>query len=165
LTTPQPFPPGAVAPPAGFDQAPPPKKKTGPDGKLIGGIITAVVGAGALVTFGVAQGQIASLQDDPGFDAYRRGFTASHSACDEAAAGRNAGVKGASDPATVDDLCSEAKAYEIVSYVMLPAGVALLGVGGYLIFTSDTVRRTTASIEIVPRAGLTSAGADLVVRY
>ena len=140
-----------------------PSKKArghGPDGKLIGGIIAGVVGVGALVTFGVAQGQIAYLQDDPAFEKYRRGLAPSLSACDEAKAGRVVNVGGAAAPADVVDLCKTANTYELVSYAMLPTGIVMLGLGGYLVFTSDTARGR-ATLEIAPRV----AGADVVVSF
>ena len=145
--------------PASPDRPHTPRSR-GPDGALIGGIIAAVVGTGAVVTFAVAQWQVAYLQDDPGFEKYRRGLAPSQAACDEAETGRVVNVGGASAPAEVADLCKTANTYELVSYAMLPTGIVMLGLGGYLIFTSDTARGR-ARLEIAPRV----AGADFVVSF
>lgn len=164
LVKPESFGPKAMPQPASPERPRDEPRSHGPDGKLIGGIIAAVVGAGALVTFGVAQGQIAYLEDDPGFEKYRRGLSPSQSACDEAETGRVVNVGGAAAPADVVDLCKTAHTYELVSYAMLPTGIVMLGLGGFLVFTSDTARGR-ARLEIAPRVGWNTGGVDLVVSY
>jgi len=161
---PESFGPKAMPQPTTPDRPREEERDGGPDGKLIGGIIAAVVGVGAVITFGVAQGQIAYLQDDPAYEKYRRGLSPALSACDEAKAGRVVDVGGAAQPAEVVDLCKTAHTYELVSYTMLPTGIVMLGLGGYLIFTSDTARGR-ASLEIAPRVGWSTGGVDLVVSY
>jgi hypothetical protein len=149
---PVPPPPVAVpppAPPGAPPGLPPPApleptsrhgaEEGGVDEQLVAGIVTAVLGAGFLAVFGVSYSKVQSLNDDPSFAAYRAGFPANQNVCDAAATGRVSAVNGAATPEQADDICGEAKTFEILEFVSLPLGTGLVGLGAFLIFSSETV--------------------------
>jgi hypothetical protein len=131
------------------------------DVKLIGGIASGVAGVGMFVVMGVAMGQVSSLQDDPGFAAYRSGLSPEESACVEADSGRSVSATGASTPEQVQNLCSEATTFTTLSYASIPIGAVLVGVGTYFIVTSDTVWPAFAGthIRLTPSVGMDGASA------
>ncbi|MBW2455790.1 MAG: hypothetical protein JRI68_14835 [Deltaproteobacteria bacterium] len=149
---PQPF-QSQLPHPIPFGPEPGPDSADGADWRLIGGLTSAGLGAGMFVVMGVSLARISSIQDEPAFEKYRSGFTPDQSACEQAAADQEAPIGGAATARAADDLCTEANTLEIVSYVSIGAGAALLGLGGYLIFSSDTVTGDSATLRIDPRVG------------
>jgi hypothetical protein len=117
------------------------------DTMLYGGLATSGVGAALLVVAGMSVSRVRQLQDDEGFAAYRAGLTPDKDACAQAESG--VVIEGAMAPADVVSLCDEASAWEITGYATAPTGLVLLGVGLYLILTSDTVQEE-ASIQVTP---------------
>jgi len=152
---------------------PPAASDDGPDWMFIGGIASAVVGVGNFVLLGVAVGEVSSLQDDPGFTAYRAGLTASQSACDEAEAGTSVNVAGAASPEQVAVICSDADGYQSLQIASGILGGAMLGLGGYLIITSDTVSSPASderynakpTIHFVPYVGPNGAHGTLTASF
>lgn len=130
--------------------------------QLYGGILLTGIGAGLLVLGGVAVSRIDDLQNDPGYDAYRRGFDPSSDVCERAAAG--ATVPGGASPEEVVDICDEATSWEITNYVALPGGIVMLGMGLYLSLTSDTAQEEP-SVSVVPILGPTQAGLTMSGRF
>ncbi len=118
-----------------------------------------------LVLMGVSIARIAAIQDEPAFETYRSGFTPDQSACEQAAAGKEVNIGGAATADSANMLCNEADTFEILTYVSIGAGATLLGLGGYLIFTSDTVSGDTAELRIEPRVGPRHGSLQLSLRY
>ncbi len=161
---PQPFgawPPGAVR----FGQDQPGQPRGGTDYQLIGGIVSATLGAGMFVLMGVSIARIAAIESEPAFEKYRSGFTADQSVCEQAAAGREVNIGGAATADSAAMLCSQADTFEILTYVSIGAGAALLGLGGYLIFSSETVSGDTAELRIEPRLGPGHGTLQLSLRF
>lgn len=132
------------------------------DAQLYGGIVVAGVGAALFVVAGMAVSRIDQIQDDPGFVAYRAGFLPNEDACERASGG--AVVDGAAPPERIDDLCDEASRWEIANYVAMPGGVAMLGMGLYLILTSHTAR-VKSPVAVAPSLGPTRAGLSVTLRF
>ncbi len=127
-----------------------------------------------LIVMAVSMSRVASLQDDPGFVAYRSGLTSGQHACQTAQKNVSVPVPGASTPFEVNDLCNQATAFEIVSYVSGPLGGLLLAGGALLVVTSDTMwpklsgdgkdgEKTT--LTVLPQLGFDTAGATLHYRF
>lgn len=133
-----------------------------PDLQLYGGILITGIGAGLFVLAGVAVSRIDTLQDDPGYVAYRRGFEPSLDVCEQAQSGTS--VPGASSPEEVVELCDEASAWEITNYVAIPGGFALVGMGLYLSLTSDTAKKESP-VAFAPILGPTHAGLTMSGRF
>ncbi len=125
------------------------------DAQLYGGILVSAVGAALLVVAGVAVGRIDGLETDPGFVAYRDGFRPNQDVCQQADAAMR--VRGAASPERVRGICDKAAGWEIASYVALPGGIAMLGMGLYLTLTSDTAQ-VTSPVALLPIFGPTMAG-------
>jgi hypothetical protein len=134
----------------------------GVDAQLYGGIVVSGVGAALLVVAGVAVSRIGQLEDDPGYDAYREGFQEYEDVCEQADAG--ATVPGAASPAEVQDICSEASRWEITSYVAVPGGIAMLGMGLYLALSSDTAQ-IESPVSVAPIIGPSTAGLTMTGRF
>ena len=71
----------------------------------------------------------------------------------------------AGDPAAIDELCEEADAWEVATYVTLPAGIALLVAGTVLTLSSDTVRSSKTALRLIPHVGHDNGGASLVYSF
>lgn len=157
-----PFPPPGPGPDRGSQ---------GPDVQLYGGIVAGGLGAAGLIVMGVSLSQLAQIQDDAGFNAYRAGLTHDQSACERAAAGTVVGTPGASSPSEIDSLCGRANAFEITSYVTAAAGGVLLATGLMLITTSDTVWPRLAGEGrasgwlLVPAVGPEGGGASFALHF
>ncbi len=141
---------------------PPPASAHELDVQLYGGIVVSGVAAALFVVAGMAVSRISALEDDPGFVAYRAGFTPDRDVCSEALAG--ARVDGAASPERVVALCDEASRWEITNYVAVPGGVALLGMGLYLILTSDTAS-VPPPVAVAPQLGPSLAGLTVSGRF
>jgi hypothetical protein len=128
------------------------------DTMLWTGLGTSGVGAALLVVAGTSVSRVRQLQDDEGFAAYRAGFTSDKDACEQAEAG--VVVDGAMSPGDAADLCGEASSWEIAGYVTAPSGLVLVGLGLYLILTSDTVDEE-AAIQVAP--SVAEDGASVIV--
>lgn len=132
------------------------------DAQLYGGIVVAAVGGALFVVAGMAVSRIDQIQDDPGFIAYRSGFAPNVDVCDRAGAGIE--VEGAASAERVSDLCGEASRWEIANYVAMPGGVAMLGMGLYLILTSRTAR-VSSPVSVAPSVGPRQAGLTVTGRF
>lgn len=105
------------------------------------------------VVLGLSMARIGRIQDEPAFEIYRSGLPANQSVCEQAAAGQEVNVAGAATARAADELCSEADTLEVLSYLSVGTGAALLGLGGILILSSDTVTGDSARLRVDPRVG------------
>ncbi len=172
-------PPASFGPPTTFGPptGPEPQTPDSPgesDTRFIAGLASAGVGAAMLIVMAVSMSRVAALQDDPGFVAYRSGLTSSQHACETVQKNQSVPVPGASTPHEVNDLCNQASAFEIVSYVAGPVGGLLLAGGVLLIVTSDTVwpklsgegdDGVETTLTVLPQLGFDTAGATLHYRF
>ena len=106
------------------------------------------VGVGAALIVGgfVSMAQVASVNNDSGFDAYRRGIPTGMDVCDAAKAGRDSTVRGAASASQVSSDCDRAGTFEVMQWVFFGLGAASAGVGGYLLWNSSRTQSNTALI-------------------
>ncbi len=142
-----------LPPPALFGAAPTPAEPGETDWLLVGGITSIGLGAGMFVVLGLSMARIDRIQDEPAFELYQSAVPANQSVCEQAAAGQEVNIAGAATARAVDELCSEADTLEVLSYVSLGTGAALLGLGGILIVSSDAVTGGSARLRVDPRIG------------
>ena len=131
-----------------------------PDYRYIAGFATVASGSAAVILFAIAQARILELENNSGYERYRAGFKTWEPVCERADQGIASNVMGATPPLKVRKVCSEAEAWEIVSYIAAPVGFAAIGVGAFLMFGSETVLGTK-DVAIAPTPG----GAMIVGRF
>ena len=138
---------------------------SGPDAELIVGIATGTLGTGLLVGLIAMAARVSALESDPGFVAYRRAFGPDQSACEHARAGVE--VSGAGTAEGVAGLCDEAETLEVLTAAVFPAGVALLTLGSYLFFSSETVQGSPeqTALTVLPLVSHSGAGALLTYTF
>jgi hypothetical protein len=132
------------------------------DAQLYGGIALSGAGAAFLVVAGIATGRIDQLENDPGYDDYRAQTVSGRDVCQQAEAG--VVIPNAASPARVVEVCDEANAWEIVNYVAVPGGLALLGLGLYFVFTSDTAQIEPV-VSLAPIVGPSQLGVTAAGRF
>ena len=99
---------------------------TPPNWARIGGVASVVAGAGFLGLFTASFLQVAAVDDDERYVAYRQSHPGSVDVCEDAAAGSS------SEDRHVAGLCSKASTYEVLQVVSIPAA-ALAITGGILL--------------------------------
>jgi hypothetical protein len=123
-------------------------------GPPIAGYLALGVG-GALVLGGVySLIRVNSINNDDGFDRYRRGLNSGQDVCDQAEKGTT--VNGAPPPSEISDQCSQALTFERLELVFFSVGAFSLGVGTYLILShgsSKSEKVSTLRVDPVLRVG------------
>ena len=136
----------------------------GVDGRLIGGIATLVVAAGAAAVATYAAIRVNQLNGDDGYQSYRSNVPIDENACDRARDGI-AFPAPAAPAANVVDLCDEGRALTIVQAVLIPVALLSGGASAYLLATSPTVVGEESAVHLTPHVGHRSAGLDLSVTF
>lgn len=115
-------------------EAPPPATRQ--DWKPIAGWVGIGVGTG-LVLGGVYSAiQVGNIEDNAGYQNYRRGFASSEDVCVAARDGRRSLVTGAATPREVNELCDKASTHTTLQYVFFGAGAVVIGAGAYFLVSS-----------------------------
>ncbi|WP_437295880.1 PEGA domain-containing protein [Sorangium sp. So ce426] len=145
-----------------------PAESTRTNWKRMGGFI----GLGAGAVFGsvavISSVQVASIQSDARYVAYRGLFTENvEDVCalenrraiqDDFNADAKTARKGI-------DLCERADTFMALQYVFYPLAVASAGVGAYLLVTSDGQTSERAGWSVQPSVGLGGGGVDVTYRW
>lgn len=136
--------------------------------KRVGGFIG--LGAGAVFgTVGVISSvQVASIQGDARYDAYRNLFgTEVKDVCDPEQRESVRGLAG-SEGRTADagvKLCERADTFMALQYVFYPLAVISAGLGAYLLVTSDGRAGERTGWTVQPSVGLGAGALDLTYRW
>jgi hypothetical protein len=110
--------------------------------------------------------RVASISEDPAFEAYRNRLRADQDACTEAERGTR--VPGAASPDDIADKCSTAQTFEVLQYVFFGLAAASAGTGAVLLLTdSGKTRREQQAIRLRPslRPSAGSTRLDLTVIF
>lgn len=127
---------------------------------------------GALVLGGLYSVlKVSSIQNDSGYDNYRKGFHSGQDVCDEAAAGHLSAVPGAASPTDVQDMCNQGKTFKTLQFVFFGAGAVALGAGVYFLVTADkdappaTASVKPGRVQVLPAFGPGVAAVDMNVAF
>ncbi|MBI4950589.1 MAG: hypothetical protein HY908_01010 [Myxococcales bacterium] len=138
------------------------------DGRMIGGFVSIGLGVAAGAVGLWAALDVNSIRNDPDFDAYRAIFPPNLNACDQAKDGVKSPGLGAIDPERIADMCDRAGSREIIQAVTFPVAAVAIGVGAYLLGTSNLAggdSESTARVTLVPLLGPDTQALALVGTY
>jgi hypothetical protein len=132
-------------------------------GAPVAGYLALGVG-GALVLGGVySMIKVNSINNDEGFDRYRRGLGSGQDVCDQAEKGTT--VNGAPSASEISDQCSQALTFERLELIFFSVGVFSLGVGTYLILSHGSSKNEKVSaLRVDPLLRVGPQGGRLDVR-
>jgi hypothetical protein len=107
--------------------------------------------------------RVHAINNDTGFDRYRRGLKSDQDVCDEADKGTL--VPGASSARDIQEQCSTASTFQTLQYVFLGAGAAAVATGAILVIgDSSSGKERARSPAIEPLIGIGPRGGSVDVR-
>jgi len=138
-----------------------------PNYRRIGGY-GALAAGGVLAIGGVYSAlKVNSINNDDGYNQYRRAMPKGASVCDEANSGTRAPSNiGAASPDDVSDMCSQASKFQALQWVFFGLSAVSVGAGTYLLVTDPSRERGapeagTTRVQVLPAAGRGSGGVDV----
>jgi hypothetical protein len=97
----------------------------------------AAIGVGGLLVAGgvYSSVKVKAIEEDPAMQSYRAQFAKGQNACTEAERGTER--PGAAAPGEVADLCSEARTYQALQYLLFGLGSVAVGTGALILLTDS----------------------------
>ncbi len=108
--------------------------------------------------------RVKQINGSPEYTGYRAAIPSSRNICVEAQKGTV--VPGQASPSRIDDLCSQAKTFEALEYVLFGLGAVAAGTGVLILLTESPDKKPASALglrllpELGPHRGVVRLGLD-----
>lgn len=132
------------------------------------GIAWGAIGLGAVLLGGGVYSvtRVHQINDSPEYVGYRSSFRKDQNVCLEAEKGTR--ISGQVGPAEIEDLCSQARTFEALQYVLFGLGSAAIGTGILILLTDrpeQPARAEQALLRLAPQLGPRRGGVVLELDF